>query len=656
MLRRCLLAVALALPAVLPGGPAAGAESPAPASLGDLVVAGREVRAVLTAPATTAAENVALGSVRATVGGTSVPVVVTRVPAQRRATVVVIDTSGSMGESGIAAAVRAATSYLSAAPADVQVGLVAFSDSPRLLVPVTGDRARLRAALATLRSGGETAMYDAVGLALRALGSSGSRSVILISDGGDTSSVTKLSAVTAAVRTSGARVEAVAFRTKESKDAPLTQIARAGDGAVVPAADDDALTAAFRGAATALAGQVQLRLTVPAGVGGSQTLLVQGLANGRTVQASTTLNLPAAPVTPSPRPAATTTVSGGAVGAAPTVVAQVTADRDRWLLIAGGAAVFAGLVVLLLSAAGGLLTPVARKRMRELSAYTVGSASALAAELPDAPSGISQHALSLSDRFVEGRAAASRAGLLLQRADLPLRVNEWYVLRAVAIVTGACLGVLALRGSVAGTVVGAALGAALGVVLPPAFLNAAAARRAKAFEQQLPDVITLVATSLSTGFSLSQALDAVARDTPEPAAKEFSRALAETRIGADLEDSLDRLAERMDSTNLGWTTMAIRIQRQVGGNLAETLRTTATTLRDRASLYRQVRALSAEGRLSAYILIALPIFLFLYLAVVNRPYISMLWTHPLGWLMSGGGLVALAIGMIWMRNVVKVEA
>ena len=182
-----------------------------------------------------------------------------------------------------------------------------------------------------------------------------------------------------------------------------------------------------------------------------------------------------------------------------------------------------------------------------------------------------------------------------------------------------------------------------------------AARRARKFEQQLPDVLTLLASSLATGFSLPQAIDAIVRDAAEPSAKEFSRALAETRIGAELEDSLDRLSHRLDSVNLRWTTMAVRIQRQVGGNLAETLRTTATTLRERESLKREVSALSAEGRLSAYILIALPVGLFLFMLKANRDYVSLLWTTPLGWLLSVGGLVALGLGVVWMKSVVKVE-
>jgi tight adherence protein B len=191
--------------------------------------------------------------------------------------------------------------------------------------------------------------------------------------------------------------------------------------------------------------------------------------------------------------------------------------------------------------------------------------------------------------------------------------------------------------------------------MPALFLKFAAKRRAGKFENQLPDVLTLIASSLSTGFSLLQALDAVARDASEPSAKEFSRALAETRIGADIEDSLEHLADRMDSTNMRWTGMAISIQRQVGGNLAETMRNTAATLRDREALKRHVKGLSAEGRLSAYILIALPIGIFLYMLGVNRAYVELLWTTTIGIGMLGGGLVSLVIGVFWMRKVVDVE-
>jgi tight adherence protein B len=153
---------------------------------------------------------------------------------------------------------------------------------------------------------------------------------------------------------------------------------------------------------------------------------------------------------------------------------------------------------------------------------------------------------------------------------------------------------------------------------------------------------------------LPQALDAVSHDVAEPAAKEFSRAMAETRIGSDIEEALERLADRMDSKNMRWTGMAIEIQRKVGGNLAETLRTTASTLREREALLRHVRALSAEGRLSAWILIGLPIAIFLWMVYVNNQYISALWRSLFGIVMVVIALLLMVVGVIWMRKVVKV--
>ena len=186
-------------------------------------------------------------------------------------------------------------------------------------------------------------------------------------------------------------------------------------------------------------------------------------------------------------------------------------------------------------------------------------------------------------------------------------------------------------------------------------LRVLAARRATAFEAVLPDVMTLVATSLRSGFGLAQALDAVARDAAEPAAKEFSSALAEARIGTDISDALEHMAARMDSTSMRWAVMAIRIQRDVGGNLADTLQTTAATLKERDSLKRQVRALSAEGRLSAYILVALPITIFLYMMYGNYDYISLLWLEPMGIVMLVIGVVMMVIGIFWMRKIVNIE-
>jgi tight adherence protein B len=161
--------------------------------------------------------------------------------------------------------------------------------------------------------------------------------------------------------------------------------------------------------------------------------------------------------------------------------------------------------------------------------------------------------------------------------------------------------------------------------------------------------------SLSAGLSLSQAVDTVVREGSDPIAGEFRRALVETRLGVEVEDALEGIADRFDSPDFAWVVMAIRIQHQVGGNLAELFDTVAATLRERQYLRRQVGALSAEGKLSAWVIGTLPPLFTLYLLLTNRSYLRPLLHDPRGVIMVIFGVIWLAIGAFWMSKLVKVE-
>lgn len=204
-------------------------------------------------------------------------------------------------------------------------------------------------------------------------------------------------------------------------------------------------------------------------------------------------------------------------------------------------------------------------------------------------------------------------------------------------------------------VVGILGGAVLAWLIMRMSLSFMIRRRRAAFSDQLPDLLQLMSSALQSGFSLHQALDAVARDNAQPAAGEFARALTEAKLGAELDDCLDTIATRMDSADLRWTVMAIRIQRGIGGNLAEILTTIVGTMRERGFLRRQVRALSAEGRLSAYILVALPLLVGAWLFITDRSYERLLYTTPLGLFMLIGAVVLLVIGGVWMFKTIQVE-
>jgi tight adherence protein B len=250
-----------------------------------------------------------------------------------------------------------------------------------------------------------------------------------------------------------------------------------------------------------------------------------------------------------------------------------------------------------------------------------------------------------------GAKAEQRLALRLDLAGIARKPSEWVVLGGSAGLLIAVLLTLLTQSPLLGILAGALVG----WLCMRLIVSVRISRRRAAFADQLPDLLQLVAGSLQSGFSLPQALDAVVREDTQPSTGEFSRALGETRIGSDVEDALERVADRMDSTDLRWTVMAIRIQRSVGGNLVEVLRNTVDMMRERSGLRRHVRALSAEGRLSAYILIALPVLVAAWLFFSKGSYMRPLYTTPFGLVMLIGGALLMVLGIVWMSRVIKVE-
>ena len=259
-------------------------------------------------------------------------------------------------------------------------------------------------------------------------------------------------------------------------------------------------------------------------------------------------------------------------------------------------------------------------------------------------------ALDVTKRLMSSEAQRHLSGRL-ELAAIRRKPAEWVLLGVgVGVVIAAAVG--ALTGNI---IIGVLAGAVVGWLSMRMLLNFLIRRRRSAFADQLPDLLQLLGSSLLSGFSLLQALDAVVREASQPAAGEFARALAEARLGGDLEDCLDTVADRMGSDDLRWTVMAIRIQRGIGGNLAEVLATTVSTIRERGFLRRHVHALSAEGRLSAYVLIALPILAGGYLFITDPTYMRPLYTTGVGQFLLAGAFVLMVLGALVMRQMIKVK-
>jgi tight adherence protein B len=164
-----------------------------------------------------------------------------------------------------------------------------------------------------------------------------------------------------------------------------------------------------------------------------------------------------------------------------------------------------------------------------------------------------------------------------------------------------------------------------------------------------------MAGSLRAGHSLLRAVDSVAHEADAPTSEEFSRIVNETRVGRDLNDALDEVAERMGSDDFTWVAQAIAIHREVGGNLAEVLDAVGHTIRERNAIRRQVKALSAEGKLSAIVLMALPFGVTAFISMSNPAYIAKFTQSVTGYAMLAAAVVMLLVGGLWLKSTVKIK-
>lgn len=248
-----------------------------------------------------------------------------------------------------------------------------------------------------------------------------------------------------------------------------------------------------------------------------------------------------------------------------------------------------------------------------------------------------------------GEGAQTWARRVLDRSDWALSAGEF------AVVTGAA----GLLGAAFGYVVGgpllAVMSGAAATALPYAAAVRSVSRRRQAFDDQFPDLLDLLAGSLETGAGVAQALQLVVEEADEPAAGEFGRVLAATQMGVPLGDALITAAHRIGSADLMWTVQAIVAQQRTGGRLADVLRIVARTMRNRFELKRELRALTAEGRLSAYILGGLPFGMAGLLLIVNPNYLIPLFHDPIGFVLIGGAGALMLLAFAWMRRIVKVE-
>lgn len=239
----------------------------------------------------------------------------------------------------------------------------------------------------------------------------------------------------------------------------------------------------------------------------------------------------------------------------------------------------------------------------------------------------------------------------LKKANILMKSKELLVLILISGILGGVLGILIAGGSVnRGIWVGL-----ITWLIPLNWIKIKKRKRKEKLETQLPDMISMTANSLKAGYSLMQSLELLSREMAAPLSEELQRMLQEMRLGVTTEQALINFNERIESKDLDLIITAMLIQRQVGGNLAEILDTIGETIRERIRIEGELKALTAQGRMSMIIFMILPIALGAFLFMSNPEYMMVLFTDPLGWVMLGLALVGQAIGVILIKRIIKIE-
>lgn len=593
--------------------------------------------AVVTAPEALSGEPIPDSAFTGSVNGKKTAVRVEALPADKLEVVLVVDTSGSMAGAPMIAAKEAAKTFVLRISATTRLGLIGFGPVPILASPLSTDRAAVNTAIDGLTERGETALYDALELAVAQFGPEANirRSIVVLSDGGDTASRVGLEAVISRLREAGVRVDVAELVTSEGDTGALNRIAAVGGGSVVSAADPSALSGVYDTLARGLANQY--KVSMDPRVGGEVEIALRLEFGAVVAEGRQTLDLP--PL-------------GGKVVAKPEA-ASSDGDGlfDSPLALALGALAAFGALCIGFIAVLQRARDVDPRRLAPRESPDQGPTGAGA--IGGAPAGgaiteLTERATVALEEVLERRGQRRALDMALEGAGIHLRSGEFLVLAIAAVASSMVVGLL-LSGLLLGVIMAVAAGIGARVLV-----TVMATRRADAFAEQIGDTLQLLSGTLRAGYALLQAIDAVAREADAPTAEEFRRVVVEARLGRDLSESLHATATRMRSDDFEWVAQAIDIHRQIGGDLSEVLDNLARTVRERNQYHRMVKTLTAEGRLSGNILLALPPLLALYMSVVNPNYFNEL-THGVGLVLVVVGGVFMTIGAIWIRRLCRLD-
>lgn len=548
---------------------------------------------------------------------------------EARSICLAVDHSRSMRGVPLKEATAAARAFVAAKLSTDRICVTSFATKPLLLVPFTSVSAEADAALAGIKVDPVkgTTLYDDVRLASQTLAEEEGRAriIIMVTDGNETLSSATLPDAIKAAQEADTAVYVVAIESKAFTPGPLKYLAKRTGGKYYGTPSPKALQGVYAELADELKRTWRLDY-ITSGRPGESPLLVANVPGlGRDSA-------------PSPIPAGADEKAPG--GMLPAAAYGQGGSTGLALLV--GLLVLLAVVCIFASAGADRVRSQVEKHIAPKPKRTKKAKQKK--ERLQSLAGLFQ----ITENALGTTRVWLKLGRLIERADLQLKTAELFYLSA---------GCSILLGLIA-TVIGAGTFLALicllvGATIPLGFVWMKGHRRLAAFENQLPDLLIGVAASLKAGHSFKQALQAIVDDGAEPAGKEFKRVLTETRLGRPLDDALADMAERVGSDNLSFIVTAVSVQSQVGGSLASLFDMVADTVRNRQQFARKIKALTAMGRMSAYVLVGLPFFLCGALTLINPGYMAPLFQTSSGHKMIIVSLVMMGIGSLLLKKIVS---
>jgi tight adherence protein B len=558
-----------------------------------------------------------------TEGGLRAGFVKARELGSAEAMVLAVDNSASMSGRPLRQAKRAASAFLARQSRAGDAGLVAFGHEALALTQPRDTKSDVARSIASLAPDAQkgTALYDAVVLSVERLEgmSTGSRVLVLLTDGHDLGSRSSLAQAIASAQRANVTVFAIAAGARTDVE-PLGKLATATGGTLFRAANPNGLGAAYRSLGRELDRTWQLSYLSQAREGDRVDLTVRA----KRAASTTYVRIPD---------------GDGGSGLLPGSVARSPITAAAFVLLAA----------LLLAGAGAVGR--GRRRSSEIARLLEPHLRRRDTE-DESPRRFVRFdsLLAWTEQSLGDLPGSERLSRAVERSGVKLRVG--YV-PYLALFAAFLFGVVA-------TIIGAPPGFALlamliGLLSPFVVLKIAAQRRTMAFDRQLPDVLATIASTMRAGHGLRTALRAIADDSAAPACEEFARVLGEERLGRPLDEAIAAMCERIGSHDLEYVATAVNVQSQTGGSLAGLFDTLSETVRERQRHARKVKALTSLGRMSAIVLVSMPIGLGALMTLISPQYMAPLLTTSTGHVLIGVCLTSMAIGALFLRQIVSVK-